>query len=548
MASGRDIAAESKSPASAERADTAFVDPHSSQPGSQPVDDVAGGVSREHADGSRWIFHQPHPASHLDDGESTGRAADGHEVEWDPSPRELFEQATQLAEQLRLQAAELERREKRLHQQLALLDQQDRGTRLFRAEFEAERDRCLSELNQREAELLAQAAELTSAEQQQRVAGEELERERHRLAAEQQDWRRAEEVFRLELAAEREELKAEIARDREGLLAELVPLREAAEADRQAAAHELVAARETLRLERDQLEAEYRQERVLLENRLRFQQEHLDRSREELERAQVEFRAEQQQARVWLEEQQFQVRALRRHLDDRHDLLAEKSASIEREQDHLVKSRRALEAGLAADREQLQQDREAFERERDATRADLRRQQDLVALHAENLETRRNRLDQLRAELEETNRKTLETRVAVEEAYSRLAQGVGPDVAKARVEEARQVLAEYYRFTRDALIQQRLEIDQAQQRLVQQRQQLDADRNALAEWGAEQQAQVARREQQLDELRAEIDAREQEARAMRERWLGERREAESVIRQLLEQLETRAEALRQASS
>ena len=35
---------------------------------------------------------------------------------------------------------------------------------------------------------------------------------------------------------------------------------------------------------------------------------------------------------------------------------------------------------------------------------------------------------------------------------------------------------------------------------------------------------------------------------MRERWLGERREAEAVIRQLLEQLETRAEALRMGSS
>ena len=545
MAFRRDIAGETKSPVSAERVDAVSDDLRSPLADSRSAGD---GVTLEQGDGNRWIIHQAHPSSGRPVGEATELAADREAVTWDVPPHELFEQATQLAGQLRLQAAELERREKRLHQQLALLDQQDRGTRLFRAEFETERDRVLSELNQREAELLAQAAELTSAEQQQRVAGEELERERHRLAAEQQDWRRAEAVFRLELAAEREELKAELAREREGLLAELVPLREAAEADRQAAAHELEAARETLRLERDQLEAEYRQERVLLENRLRFQQEHLDRSREELARAQVEFRVAQPRARVWLEEQQNQIRGLRRHLDERHDLVEEKSASVDREQDLVVKTRRALEAGLAADREQLQQDREAFERERDATRADLRRQQDLVALHAENLETRRNRLDQLRAELEETNRKTLETRVAVEEAYSRLAQQAGPDIAKVRVEEARQVLAEYYRFTRDALIQQRLEIDQAQQRLVQQRQQLDADRNALAEWGAEQQAQVARREQQLDELRGEIDVREQEARAMRERWLGERREAEAVIRQLLEQLETRAEALRMGSS
>lgn len=494
-------------------------------------------------DGAHWTFH----AAHSSGNEPAINAEQGLPVTDGLTSDELLEQATQLAAVLQKQAADLERREKRLHQQLALLDQQDRTTRMFRAEFEEERDAALAEWNQRETEVLARAADLTAEESRVRTSAENVERSRQELEQERDAWRRAEAIFRAELAAEREELLASVEREREGMLAELVPLRESAESDRRAAANELAAGRETLRLEREELEAEFRQDRVLLENRLRFQQEHLDRTRDELERSQVEFRVEQQAARVWLEEQQFQVFGLRRHLDERHDLLAEKSASIEREQDLIVKSRRALEAGLAADRDQLVQDRESFERERDTTRADLRRQLDLLALHAENLETRRHRLDQLRAELEETNRKTLETRVAVEEAFSRLTQQAGPDVARQRVEESRQVLAEYYRFTRDALIQQRLEIDQAQQRLVQQRQQLDADRHALAAWGAEQQEQVTRRERQLDELRGEIDAREQDARTLRERWLSERREAEAVIRQLLEQLETRAAALRGAS-
>jgi hypothetical protein len=462
------------------------------------------------------------------------------------TPEEMLEQVQQISARLQRQATDLGRREHRLHQQLASLEHQSRATRLYQSEFEEERTACLRSLETREADLLARAADLASAQQEQQAAVQDLARRHQDLEEAQAAWRIHQEVARCELEAERDEVRATIEAEREALLAEVAALRVEAEADRRQAASELQAARESLRLDREHLDGEFRQERVLLENRLRFQQEHLDRTRDELEQQQTEFRREQQSGRVWLEEQQAQVRRLRNQLDERHRLLDEREASLAREQELFIKSRRALESGIASDRDQLEGDREQFERERDMQRADLRRQQDLLAIHAETLDARRNRLDQLRAELEETNRKTLETRVAVEEAYGRLATASGPEVAKARVEEARAVLAEYYRHTRDALIQHRLEIDQAQQRLFHQRQELDSDREGLAAWGVEQEQLVARREQLLEQLRTEVDQREQEARTLRERWLEERSEAEAVIRDLLNQLEARALAVGEA--
>jgi hypothetical protein len=127
----------------------------------------------------------------------------------------------------------------------------------------------------------------------------------------------------------------------------------------------------------------------------------------------------------------------------------------------------------------------------------------------------------------------------VEEAYSQLARTAGAEETRLRVDEARSVLSEYYRGTRDSLTRQRQEIDQMQERLLQQRAELQAERDALAAWGLAREQKGLEREAILGAAREELDAREREARALRERWLAERQEAESVIRDLLDQLELR---------
>jgi hypothetical protein len=133
-------------------------------------------------------------------------------------------------------------------------------------------------------------------------------------------------------------------------------------------------------------------------------------------------------------------------------------------------------------------------------------------------------------------------RLAVEESCAQLMQTAGAEVTKQRLEEARRVLAEYYRHTRDSLIGQRQEIEQWQLRQLQHRQEFHDERQALADWVGRQEQQLAQREQALAHERASLEAREQSWRTAADRWTQEKLQAESVIRDLLRQLAERETA------
>ncbi len=202
----------------------------------------------------------------------------------------------------------------------------------------------------------------------------------------------------------------------------------------------------------------------------------------------------------------------------------------------MFKERRAIEERLAVESDELRRDRATWESDRESQKADLRRQHDMLALHAESLETRRQRLDRLRAELEETNRQTLELRLAVEEASAQLMQTAGAEATKQRIDEARAILAEYYRHTRESLMQQRQEVEQAQMRVHQQREEFKAERQMLVEWVYAQEEQLAVRERELHSQRDSLATRETGWQKAADRWTNEKLEAESVIRDLLKQL------------
>jgi chromosome segregation ATPase len=251
------------------------------------------------------------------------------------------------------------------------------------------------------------------------------------------------------------------------------------------------------------------------------------------------FRHEQQVARTRDEETRGQNLLRSGQLERQRELLDERQQSIERERQVLSKERRALEERLSVDSENLRREQAAWELDRDTQKADLRRQQDMLALHAENLETRRQRLDRLRAELEETNRQTLELRLAVEESAAQLMQTAGSEVTQQRIDEARAVLAEYYRHTRESLIRQHQELEQAQVRIEEQREGFRTERQTLVEWVTQQEAQLAAREQAQRAERAALAQRDAELRTAVELMTAEKLQSESTIRDLLQQLSAR---------
>lgn len=419
-------------------------------------------------------------------------------------------QTAQIASQLRQQYSELDRREQRLYAQLAQFDQERREARLWVANLETSLQEREFAISRQEAAVAQRAEACATLETELKELHETLLRERHTLNTEREQF-----VF------DREEDRREL---------DELQVRQA---------HELQRRHDEFLAEQEQLRQEFTQERALLDNRHHFQQEHLRRSMQEFEVAQAEFRHEQQLGRSRLEDGERQNLLRSRQIDRYRELVEERQKSLERERDVLLKERRAVDGQLQADREGLARERTDWEQEREVQRADLRRQRDLLAVHADNLEARRQRLDRLRSELEETNRQTLELRLAVEEAYAQLTQTAGADSTKRRVEEARAILAEYYRHTRDSLIQQRQDLEQAQGKLAEQRNEFLHERQVLVDWVGAQEEQLTQRDQELQQTKAELEQREQTWRTAADTWTREKLEAESVIRDLLRQLAER---------
>src|SRR5690606_5417795 len=136
-----------------------------------------------------------------------------------------------------------------------------------------------------------------------------------------------------------------------------------------------------------------------------------------------------------------QLELQRRQLLKARDRLAQREESLERERHLIDDLRRSLHARDSEQQQRWTEDRQAWEQEQAAHQADIRRQQDMLALHARNLEARRARLDHLRDDLEQTHRQTLEIRLAVEQLWAQLSQSFGEESSRKRIEQSRSDLA-----------------------------------------------------------------------------------------------------------
>src|SRR5262249_36011654 len=130
----------------------------------------------------------------------------------------------------------------------------------------------------------------------------------------------------------------------------------------------------------------------------------------------------------------------------------------------------------------------------------------------------------------------LEMRVAIEEVCSQFAKAVGPDVARANIEAAREDLAIHYRQAHEGLLQQRQELEQLRHQLHCQRQEFQEERAVLKAWVEERDEQLRSRGLELQNERDDFDSREQAWLATRENWKREKLQAEAIIRDLLQKL------------
>lgn len=417
-------------------------------------------------------------------------------------------QARQIAEYLHERYSDLHRREQRLNSQLADLDQERRSLRMWVSECEAaiqERD---AEVQQRDAACVAREATCLELEHELQARKAALLEQEHDLQHIQARWRE-------EWEQERQGLKREL--DQQWL--------------------QLQNDQAHFQLVKEGQLADIQQERSLLMNRIRFQEDHLQKLRREFETAQAAFHAERQRTQSEFNTTATQQALRQTQLNRYRELLAEREESLARQHTLIGKSRRAEMEGLNQDRQRLEADQRDWQMVRDRQQQELERKSKVLQLNAENLEARQSRLEQLRLEVEETNRKTIEMRLAVEEACAQLAQAVGPDLARQRIEASQQALSDHYRHAHETLVRHRQELEQFHRSLLQQRDEFRSEEQTLSEWIAKRDEELQVREWEFREAQAAVLEREQNWRKTRENWLREKLEAEAVIRDLLQRLE-----------
>ena len=476
---------------------------------------------------------------------------DRHAIEADR--RELaqeFERAqaltASLEEQLRSTTAEAESliqgERERLWQTL-ILEWEDRRSQFQRdhdawlvtvqaEKVEIEREKAFYEAAVRNAEAdfaatrLAQEAELQALREEQ-IAALQAERNelRETIQAEKEEWERTLADQQLQLRAAHSEEATVLQQERDRLVESLESVR----ADLQAEQDEWNKTRTT------QL-AEIQGERAVLENRIRFQQEHLEKLRADLDRAQNEHRKDRQVDRQRMEDDSRQIIRRMRQIDMYRSSIDEREKSLEREREVLEKSRRAFSSSIDTDRLNLQREQIAWQAERQIQQSELLKQQELYSTHSESLESRRIRLEKLRTELEDTHRSTLEMRLAVEEAWVELTQSAGQEAARERVEQVRNTLVGYYRQLHEGLVEQRREHLESQTKFERLRAEFHDERQKLMEWISTRDQELRVGEERLRLAAADAANRDFAWHSARDRWMQEKAEAEQVIRKLLGEL------------
>lgn len=450
-------------------------------------------------------------------------AIERRRTEHEENLRSIREQLIEEEQQLR---AGLEQERATLHARLAAdLEAERMQFERERAEWQTFKSQELADIN-REREFVASAMQRAEAELSAFRAGqlaeiEDAKREQAKLLEAERDL----------LDAQRREQEMNLAQGLED---------QAAELERQRKVYEDEQRR--MREEMEELRAHMVKETHLLESRVRFQQEHLQKARAELEVERQTMRAELQQAREQLEKDSLILRLRSTQLDQFRAILDERELSISREHQINADARRAAEQELDADRARFRAERTAWEEECALQQAELRRQQELVSLNAENLESRKLRLDDLRAELEQTHRNTLEIRLAVEETWAQLAQHTDLESARTRVDETRRVLEAHYQEARESLERLQEELREHRDTLARQQDDYRDERRSHSEWARARNEELQALDDRLRRDREDLETREAAWRSLRDQWMQEKAEAEQIIRGLLAQLSERTEA------
>ena len=459
--------------------------------------------------------------------------------------------------------ADLELRQQKVGQQEELLQRQAAELRaaqralaeervILKASVRAELDEDRMKLSQERAILDAERDRLRAQAERERQdyadriqrVDEELKLEKQRLAERAREDLTAEIVLLNRQKAEwqlaHEHQLQEIAQQADDLQAQRELFGQQVEEEQQRLKEEIEKKRQGLLTEQNNLQRRYR-----------FQFEHLTRAKEDLETELREFRREQQLFRSerlrFLEQHRLRFR----QLEHVRQLLTDRESSIARESRIIDRSRSAALSDIQRLQKRSEEERDAILQDIESRQRRVRQQELAMADLAARLEDRSQRLNRLRSELDQTQSEILEQRLVIEEARTNLVRdAVSPEIARARLEQARGDVQAFFDRLRMQINADRDKVEEAASDVAERQQQFRRDRAELEQWFAAREEQHSSRttDSVVEEQNATIHLLQSQIVELQNRWHKERLEAERAIRDLLSQITSREVGSMESSS
>jgi len=286
-----------------------------------------------------------------------------------------------------------------------------------------------------------------------------------------------------------------------------------------------------------------------LAERLRTRQANLDRREAQLNVREAQFENDTRAARLWLSERQAELEARaastnqphpQEHVRDnpsecytqREQSLADEESRLAERKKQLAEAERRC-AELQHQTEQLhqalQKDREEFNEQRRRDRQEmvarerlaqqeLDRKRGELARRGEQVDRCRAAMEQLREEVGQMHRSTLEMRMAAEELWSQLAGAAPPAALVRSMGEIRRRLAEHYRGADAELADRKQELVALRVELRRRHEQLAEEKRRLERWLADQEQDVEQRAARLVAREQELDAQQADFRDQAAHW------------------------------
>ncbi len=422
---------------------------------------------------------------------------------------QLRGQAAQLSAHLRDRQKGLDHRESLLNARLSQFDGSARGARLWFTERQEELDERRSALEEQERSARSRLARLATTES---VANRTLKASDDDILQREEMLKRRE----AELEAKAEQLEAQAAEQNE--------------------------ARESLQARRARTEEELQQERQKIDTRRKASLEMVRQGLDGLEKRRLAAEADAGKIKQSSRQPGRELLDREKELLDRAESLDRREQEIKQAESLLAKAHGETE-GL---REQLGQKRQQFDEEARAQRqlmvAEQRRAQAELDKKRRALERRTEHVDHcqaalrdVRVELGQMHRETLEIRLATEELWAQLSPAAPPAALTHSLGQIRARLAEHYRLTGSQLDERKQELQTMQGELAEQHEKLVRQKEQIEQWSARRQEEIQQqaarlvgREQELQEQQARFETASQQ-------WDVQRLRFEQVIRQLRQQ-------------